>query len=1291
MKLCTQKIKANLARAFAAAMVVVLGVSAQAAEVDIRFRVGQTNDVITATGGDGNPRWWCAVSTGGTKDVTEAFFVDPMPATNFMSHTCEVGHQFYFKGLKAGTQTWTIYRCAAGANGEIPDISNIPDTRPYPGESSKSWQPSADTYKVTVDPAEVVTPDVTAFFVWDGNVKTGVVEKTGYKVSGDAFAKDRGTYTATATLEPGYVWPTGSFDPTNITWSIGNATDAVASIGDGRQFQTLQAAYEAAADGDTVKVLKDIVLSERVTVAKNLTVDLNGFSLKRDNVEAVQWGYVFVVDNAAVTFTLKDTSEEKTGSVTGCLNAWRGAAIWVWHGTFVLESGSVYGNTYVSTEETTEFVACGGAVFVDEGAKAIVKDGAVVTKNTAKPDEEGGKKLAFGGAFGVLGRLEIEGGVFSNNVATTTGGVAYVIGNGSVYISGGLFVNNFAAGQKDTFGKEATATIAITNGTFDVDPTDYLVPMRAAHFEAGLYTVVDAVVYNQTTRRYYESLAAAVAKASANDELQLVADADLASAVGKALKLDLNGKKLALDGAVAISENVEIVNSVAGQGGLENKAAISVAKDKTLDMSSLTWGAGGFVPQGNAGHFNIASNAVVKMGSPDQASPNRMNKNYPGFIAAEDTAQMILGGTTWEYGNGIWGKGGKAVCKLLVDGVTEGYSDFSEALGLAKVGDQKTADTVEVIDTTADTTPYGSWRKDIYVTKAASLDVAKIPARYGWQGNVKLWPFVAVETPAAVKYRDVEPEDVPYEVTTNDVVLTLATAPAETLIYSNDQIQVVYTIDTAKHEKWRFADGSTVWTNAFDWTTAETTDPVVLGHPDVPMEYMPYYVGEVRHECYVWTNVLDVLKLESDRSCKYIDGDAEMWVVVRESIDESIKPVEIRGNVHLIVQDNVSVTFAPRDSEAPGLALADEASLEVYAQSLSFDMGTFEVAGNDYADGILGEAAAFAVNSGYVAVSGDWAGIDCGSLAVRGGTLYADGADGVYANEVTVTGGELYATGLYAGLTATEVTLDGGYLDITGGESDALYVWDTLTVESGTLLATCYVGFSGIYADKVVVNGGEVLAVGNDDGVGIDCATAEVNGGSVTVYGSNAKSGIFASKSLFFDVENASFSDGYMSTLPTGTATKEDVKNALKSFADAKVKNNVTNVVDYNAFVGQWAMQVNGGTCAVEQNAHAWVSYKLGVRDLFVNAPSAKWTETRVLGTGADMYMYARAIVMDGDVRRTVDPAGLAYFIVKTYDWETWEPISPSDVMTKDRDSTVECHIMTGGANAMGIKLDFNR
>ena len=70
----------------------------------------------------------------------------------------------------------------------------------------------------------------------------------------------------------------------SILLALNEAAAGVAEV-NGTAYDTLEAAFAAADDGDTVKVLKNCGLSKAVSVDKALTLDLNGKVVKVNVLE----------------------------------------------------------------------------------------------------------------------------------------------------------------------------------------------------------------------------------------------------------------------------------------------------------------------------------------------------------------------------------------------------------------------------------------------------------------------------------------------------------------------------------------------------------------------------------------------------------------------------------------------------------------------------------------------------------------------------------------------------------------------------------------------------------------------------------------------------------------------------------------------------------------------------------------------------------------------------------------------------------------------------------------------
>ena len=116
-------------------------------------------------------------------------------------------------------------------------------------------------------------------------------------------------------------------------------SQAVAQVGT-KAFASLQAAIDAAQDGETVTLLTDVEQNSQLTINKNITLDLNGKTIKNtkdiwgDNANAI----LSITNDAKVTITGNGTIDAKEND---CYT------INVVKGDLTIENGTFYGNVSV--------------------------------------------------------------------------------------------------------------------------------------------------------------------------------------------------------------------------------------------------------------------------------------------------------------------------------------------------------------------------------------------------------------------------------------------------------------------------------------------------------------------------------------------------------------------------------------------------------------------------------------------------------------------------------------------------------------------------------------------------------------------------------------------------------------------------------------------------------------------------------------------------------------------------------------------------------------------------------
>ena len=123
---------------------------------------------------------------------------------------------------------------------------------------------------------------------------------------------------------------------------------------------------DAAADGATVRLLKNVALGETLRVYGQVTLDLNGFTI--DGSKAPN-GTTILSFYYGITLTICDSSTGKTGAITNSSNGWSVNPM----GTLNI-TGGTFGSVYLSNASTVSggtfyYLACSGRPLGDALAK----------------------------------------------------------------------------------------------------------------------------------------------------------------------------------------------------------------------------------------------------------------------------------------------------------------------------------------------------------------------------------------------------------------------------------------------------------------------------------------------------------------------------------------------------------------------------------------------------------------------------------------------------------------------------------------------------------------------------------------------------------------------------------------------------------------------------------------------------------------------------------------------------------------------------------------------------------
>ncbi len=348
----------------------------------------------------------------------------------------------------------------------------------------------------------------------------------------------------------------------------------VAQIGS-KYYETLADAIRLAAKGKTITLLANV--KESVEISKNLTLDLNGFTLTNEGAKHT------ITVNEGVSLTIKDSVG--TGTVD---NVTHGHGALVNNGTVILSGGTFERSAEKGTLEpygnggnSWYTIANYGTMTIDNGT--TVKNAGGYSSNIRNGGQDSTAKLTInGGTFdgGVNtvkndanGVLEIKGGELKNtaqyvimnwNQATISGGTfetaetagavlfSSAYGNdgtacGELTITGGTFK---AAGSKlidDAYDANNHGTVKISGGSFNraVDPKHCDTGFIPTQNEDGTYGVKEGTYVAETGGVYYESLQAAIDAAPRKGTVKLLADTRENVTINTPyLTLDLNGHTL---------------------------------------------------------------------------------------------------------------------------------------------------------------------------------------------------------------------------------------------------------------------------------------------------------------------------------------------------------------------------------------------------------------------------------------------------------------------------------------------------------------------------------------------------------------------------------------------------------------------------------------------------------------------------------------------------------------------------------------------------------------------------
>ena len=282
---------------------------------------------------------------------------------------------------------------------------------------------------------------------------------------------------------------------TTAAWAEGEGAAKVAKIGD-TEYATLQEAMnavDAAAEGQTIVLLKDVEIAGVVTVGKKVVLDMNGKKLYNTtdiwNEGTGAWSLISVRENGDLTITGNGTFAAKENDCYA-VDVQDGGKVTIQNGTFIGNIHAVYvltgtaiinGGTYTVQQKFSEakpydFVLnCYDASHTNGTATITVNGGEFpqIDPSNCKAEGEGTNFVAADVAVAIVG---------SEGYAVGSAVIAAAANSGkSVTVTKAGPITGVDAGKSILVARGVTGVVTI-NGNTVTAGTSYTVPSRYYYY-----------------------------------------------------------------------------------------------------------------------------------------------------------------------------------------------------------------------------------------------------------------------------------------------------------------------------------------------------------------------------------------------------------------------------------------------------------------------------------------------------------------------------------------------------------------------------------------------------------------------------------------------------------------------------------------------------------------------------------------------------------------------------------------------------------------------------------------
>ena len=353
---------------------------------------------------------------------------------------------------------------------------------------------------------------------------------------------------------------------------------------EGTTYETLQAAIDAAENGDTVVLAKDVTAN--ININKSITLDLNGKTLTG------------LGDDSVVTITGSDTevtvtsSVEEKGKITGGIGSKEhknlfGGGLFIVDATVELENLIVTKNQTVGLSGNYARTGGGGIAAVNA---AVTLNNVAVTENNRSAISNGG-----GGIFAEGGSLTIKGSTIEGNSSNGTGG--------------GIFAENTLLNIDTSFIQENHTQ---TNG-------------------GGIYIANDRGICNQTHPFTFSEKVTTMPEGESSISNTTIGD-NIANGLGGGMYIG-GGHCLRISNSTITDNRVEDSSGNGQGGGIVAYTCGNLTLDNTKIIANKADSGGGIFLLNTSGN-----NPIITLKNDTQVSENKAS-GYGGGIYAWPSAK----------------------------------------------------------------------------------------------------------------------------------------------------------------------------------------------------------------------------------------------------------------------------------------------------------------------------------------------------------------------------------------------------------------------------------------------------------------------------------------------------------------------------------------------------------------------------------------------------------------------------------------------------------------------------